>query len=121
MKPDFKDKRGYIKVWYEGKYVWKHRLVWFQNHGYWPEIIDHVDDDKSNNDISNLREVTKGQNNHYRPVRKDSSTGVKGVFPNGSGFMARIAIDGKPKYLGTFKTVEEAQRVYNKEAKRLYG
>ena len=115
------DKRGYVKVDYEGKMVWEHRLVWFKEHGYWPNIIDHIDGDKSNNSLENLRNVSKGANNHFRPVRKDSKTKVKGVFPNGSGYMARISFQGKKHYLGTYKTPEEAQKVYVVESEKLYS
>lgn len=115
------DRRGYVKVLHEGRLVWEHRLKWFKEYGYWPDVVDHIDGDKTNNDLSNLREVSKGENNHLRPVRSDSSTKVKGVFPNGSGFMARISKDGIKKYLGTFRTVEEASEVYEKEARILYG
>ena len=120
-KPKILDNRGYVKVFYEGKLVWEHRLVWFKKHGYWPVAIDHIDSDKGNNDISNLREVTRGENNHLRPVRKDSTTGVKGVFPNKHGYMARIGKGGVKHYLGNFKTVEEAKEAYESAKMDLYG
>jgi hypothetical protein len=115
------DKRGYVKVKHEGKLVWEHRLVWFNAHGYWPNVIDHIDGDKSNNTLSNLRDVSKGFNNYARGVRSDSTTGVKGVFKNGSGFMARISKDGQNHYLGTFRTKEEAQKVYEEKERKLYS
>lgn len=115
------DKRGYVKVKHDGKMVWEHRLVWFEAYGYWPVIIDHVDGDKTNNNLQNLRDVSKGFNNHARPVKANSTTKIKGVFPNGSGYMARVAKEGKKYYLGTYKTVEEAATAYNKKAEELYG
>lgn len=114
------DKRGYVKVDYEGQMVWEHRLIWYLANGYWPDVIDHINGDKGDNTLSNLRDVSKGENNHARPVRKDSSTGVKGVFKNGSGYMARISKDGKSLYLGTFRSVDEAAMVYEQKAKELY-
>ena len=114
------DKRGYVKVKYEGKMVWEHRLIWFKEYGHWPEVIDHINGDKSDNRIENLRNVTKGANNHLRPVRTDSSTKVKCVTPNGSGYMARVTKDKKTFYLGTFRTTEEAQKVVEDFSKELY-
>lgn len=110
-----KDKRGYRKVWYEGKMVWEHRLVWFLEHGEWPEVIHHKNGDKSDNRLENLQNVDKSYNNYARPVRADSCTGVKGVHPNGKGYMAKL----KRKYLGTWPTVEEAKEAYDKAAARL--
>lgn len=115
------DKRGYVKVKHEGEMVWEHRLVWFKKHGTWPEVVDHIDHNPSNNDISNLRNVSKGDNNHLRPVLKTSCTGVKGVHPNNkSGYFARIKRKGKSYYLGNYKTVEEAKEAYDRACVELY-
>lgn len=114
------DNRGYVKIKYNGKMVWEHRLIWFLEYGYWPDVVDHINGNKSDNRLCNLRDVSKGENNHARPVRADSSTGHKGVFKNGSGYMARISKNGKSFYLGTFKTVEEASAAYLQKADEIY-
>lgn len=57
---------GYIRLWCNGRLRMKHRFLYFLFHGELPEVgeeIDHWDNDRSNNSISNLRVLTKGLNN----------------------------------------------------------
>ena len=56
-----------------------HRIIFFLHHGYCPEYIDHRDGNKQNNKINNLREATISQNNQNVKIRKDNSSGVKGL------------------------------------------
>jgi len=67
----------------------------------------------------NLRHSTPSQNNHNRPANKGRK--FKGVFVNGSGFMAQIMVNRKLFHLGTFNTPEEAAAVYNAKAAELVG
>jgi hypothetical protein len=69
--------------------------------------IDHIDGDRKNNAISNLRYVSHKINVRNRTVTTARS-GRLGVHPNGSGWMAQITFDGQTKHLGTFRTIEEA-------------
>lgn len=52
------DKDGYRKFTLCGKYYREHRVIFFMHHGYWPELVDHIDRDISNNRIENLREAS---------------------------------------------------------------
>lgn len=57
---------GYIRLWCEDRLRMKHRLIYYLYHGVLPEIgfeIDHIDNVRDNNCISNLRIVAKGTNN----------------------------------------------------------
>tara|TARA_R110000823_G_scaffold300892_1_gene421738 strand:+ start:956 stop:1378 length:423 start_codon:yes stop_codon:yes gene_type:complete len=66
------DPRGYKRVFRGGKYYYCHRLAWLLHYGEWPtKIIDHIDGDKSNNTISNLRDASYSTNN----VNKSSAKG----------------------------------------------
>jgi hypothetical protein len=89
-----------------------HRVIWFLNHGVWPvEEIDHIDNNKVNNKIDNLREVSSSENKHAREARADNQLKVKGVYfhPRDKRFYAYC----KKKYLGCFKSLEEAQAAYS--------
>jgi len=104
------------------KYFKIHRLV-YQHFGNWnPELtVDHRDNDKNNNHISNLRMATKQQQNFNQPIRKNNKLGVKGVRKQRNKYRARIKIDGKQIHLGLFETVEEASLVFQSKARELHG
>jgi len=74
-KPD-----GYHTIYFDGKARYFHRVVFAWHFGYWPELVDHIDRNKSNNRIENLREATPTESVMNRGVRKDSPTGFPGVY-----------------------------------------
>lgn len=104
---------GMVIVTAKGKQYLAHRVIFFFERGYLPEFVDHIDGNRQNNHISNLREATRSVNNQNRhgPTSR-SSTGVLGVFPSGKKFMAKVVVNKKHVYLGTFSTKEEASNVY---------
>jgi hypothetical protein len=99
-----------------------HRLVWFFHRAAWPVgEIDHVDGDRRNNRISNLRDVSISKNRQNRP-RFDNSTGFKGVHRRKDGiYFAQIQADGVVHHLGTFRTPEDAHLAYAAKARELHG
>jgi len=92
-----------------GHTCYEHQIVFALHHGYWPEMIDHVDRNKTNNRIENLRESDFVKNGNNRGATRVSKTGVKGVFPSGNKFFVKRVIKGKQVYGGTFDTIEEAE------------
>ena len=85
------------------------------------KVVDHIDGNGLNNSKSNLRVVTRQQNNHNTALRKDSSTGVKGVRRNGNSYVAEIRVNGQRKYLGSFVTLESADAAYKRAADKYFG
>jgi Demerecviridae HNH endonuclease len=97
------------------------RLAWFWVHRRWPAVaIDHIDLDKTNDRIGNLREATHSQNSCNRTALPKSV--AKCVYPTRSGkFLAVIGFRRKRTHLGVFPTKEEAMRAYREAAARLHG
>jgi hypothetical protein len=117
-----KDSHGYIRIRIDGKLYGANRLVWLYVHGYFPEHgIDHIDRNRSNNKIKNLREVTQQCNMRNIGNRIDNASGVKGVHWNKSRnkWMAQICINEKRKYLGIYKKFSEAVMARYKKEKEL--
>lgn len=104
---------GYVQIQVDGENYYGHRLAWFWMHGVWPELIDHINGDKSDNKLVNLRIATTSQNtlNTWKP-RSTNKSGFLGVSPRRNGFRAQIVVNGKNKYLGQYPTAELAQTAY---------
>jgi HNH endonuclease len=111
-------KNGYILIGIFGKLCPAHRLAWLYVHGEIPsKFIDHKDCNPSNNAIGNLRLATNSENQFNTKLRKDNTSGFKGVKRNGSGFQASAKIGKFCHCLGTYKTAEEASSAYQAFAK----
>lgn len=115
---------GYQTLEINGHRYRAHRVAWLYVYGIFPsEYLDHIDRNRSNNSISNLREATVTQNSGNTKVRADNSTGYKGVsLDKRSGrYRAYITINKKQKSLGYFSTAEEAAEAYNSAAATHFG
>lgn len=119
-----KDKDGYVLVKADGRMYKAHRLAWLIAKGAWPQqIIDHIDGDRSNNRIENLREVSASQNQYNRRVMCCAVGGLKGASYNrrDKKWQATIRVKGKSTYLGYFDTAEEAHLAYCEAAAKHFG
>lgn len=112
---------GYIKIYLFGHYVSAHRLAWLFVHKEMPIMsIDHINGNKSDNRICNLRLATGRQNSENRVgPSKANTTGFLGVTRTkcNKRFVAQISVAGKTKHIGTFDTPQIAYEKYL-EAKR---
>lgn len=103
--------RGYRHIVVNGRCVKAHRLAWFKHHNELPDSIDHINGDKDDNRIVNLRACTQLGNNKNARTRKDNTSGHRGVhwLSKGVGcWVVQININKKRTYLGRFKSFEEA-------------
>lgn len=115
---------GYIRISVDGRPYQAHRLAWFYVHGRWPSNeIDHVNGVRSDNRLTNLREATPSQNQANKRIRKDNTSGVKGVTWDKSRgkWLASIHINGKRLGLGRHQTLEQAARAYEAAASLHFG
>jgi hypothetical protein len=101
-----------------------HRLAWFYVHEVWPkDQIDHINLNKIDNRISNLREATNSENKMNMPIKSKNFSGIKGVtfVKRYNYYVSRIKKNGKIKYLGSFKNKEDAAAAYAKAAQEHFG
>lgn len=101
-----------------------HRLVWLYTYGYFPNgdkfQMDHIDGDKSNNKLVNLREATRSENMRNKPHRQKKKLSVKGVYQTRNGTFRTTITNPSTKiveYLGTYLTLQEAYNVYQTKAR----
>lgn len=115
------DHKGYRRVRIDAKFILAHRLAWAIHYGRWPhEQIDHINQNKSDNRINNLREASHSDNMVNRTYPKGAS-GVTGVSKHRLGWQAEISVNGRHVYVGIFKTIEEAASARSYAAKKQYG
>ena len=91
--------------------------------GYLPDILDHIDGNKLNNRIENLRECTEVQNCYNAKTPKNNTSGIKGVSWSKrlKKWRAQIQVNGKKKSLGFFFDKEVADQIIRIERARLHG
>ena len=99
---------GYRKGGIRGRYVAEHQLIWLLHHGRWPTQIDHINRDRVDNRIENLREVTDSENQRNRGVMSRNLLGEKGIRMRKGRFNVRLL----SKNIGTYETIEEARNAY---------
>lgn len=100
-----------------------HRLVWLWHYGEMPKgALDHIDRNRLNNKINNLRIATKSENARNSVYRSNTS-GIKGVYFDKSRnkWASIIRLDYKNHYVGRFNTLEEAADAAKEARARLHG
>lgn len=110
------DRAGYrrIRFFHDGRNnsVSAHRLAWFISKGSLPDgEIDHINRDKSDNRIENLRDVTRSINLRNFPLKKNNTSGVCGVHLHGQSnkWRASVSVNGKRKSLGLYLDISDAK------------
>ena len=120
-------KKRYERITVDGKAYALHRMVYLWNHGYLPKIIDHIDGNRENNNINNLREATQQQNCLNSKHRTTSKSPCKNVYLQAPtknaewkrNWVVSLMVNKKRKYVGSFEDLELADLVAH-EARNLY-
>lgn len=110
-------KIGYLMFGFDYKNVYVHRVVWEMHNGQIPDgfEIDHIDRNRSNNKIENLRLATPQQNQ-----RNKSSNGFHWLNSR-KCFRARININMKEKHLGCYDNIIDARAAYLMARREYFG
>jgi hypothetical protein len=102
---------GYSYCTVAGKRYAAHRLAWLYVYGEWPRNdIDHINRDRLDNRIANLRDVTRSANLFNTKKRVDNKSGHKGIWRDEqrNRWQAYIRINGKQHSLGRYTAIEDA-------------
>lgn len=114
---------GYKEIQIDGRLYKAHRLAWLYVYGVWPDQIDHMNGDREDNRIVNLRSVSSVLNTHNQlSPHKNNRSGFLGVSirPNGK-FQADIRVGGKKRHLGSFSRPEDAHAAYVEAKRKFHG
>jgi hypothetical protein len=118
-------KSGYIMIKHKNCFLRAHRIAWLLTTSKWPlKDIDHINGNRSDNRLTNLREASKSQNAQNSKIRKDSRSGITGVYIHKgikNNWRVRITINSKTKNLGYFNVLEKAKKVRQQAEKKLFG
>ena len=116
------DQRGYLRITVLAHGFKAHRLAFALVTGAFPPSnlhVDHLNGDKLDNRLCNLRICTAKQNQENSRIPKHSTTRLKGVSRSGTRFRAAICHDRKQIHLGCFSSAEEAHAAYCEAAVHL--
>lgn len=116
--------QGYIEAMIDRKRWFLHRLAWFYVHGEVPpQQIDHINGNRADNRIGNLRVASQQQNSGNMRIRSSNQSGLKGVYwrKDLNRWSASIHVNYKTKNLGLFETKEDAHAAYMRAAAKTFG
>ena len=112
-KAQTKDKKGYVVVCVEGTQYKGHRVAWYLHYGKWPsDGLDHINRDKSDNRIENLRVASQAVNN----LNKDKgASGEHYITKYGSRWQVRTPGGGSLGYADTIEEAKEMRVFYSEK------
>ena len=108
-------KNGYIYLSVDGTRYLAHRLAWLWVYGAWPKhTVDHIDRNRLNNCIGNLRDVTHRTNTHNQTMRNTNTSGYTGVVwsKQTNKWIAQIKAGGRCHNLGHYPDIKQASAAY---------
>jgi len=99
------DNKGRIRICIQGKSYQAHRLVYLWHHGFMPDMLDHIDGNPLNNNITNLRAANFSTNGFNRKIGANNTSGIKGLCwsKKSQKWQASIKANSKTHYFGYYK------------------
>jgi hypothetical protein len=113
---------GYRRIIIDYNKYYEHHLAWFYTTGEWPGEIDHIDGNRSNNAIANLRLCDRTENCFNTP-RSAGGSGLRGAYldKRTQRWYSHIQVRRKVEHLGMFDTAEEAHAAFMAAVERYHG
>lgn len=118
------DTHGHRQITVNGKAYMAHRLAWYLHYGEWPEKhLDHINGDRDDNRVTNLRLASRSQNGRNRKLNKNNTSGIKGVIwdKRDRKWMVRVMHNCKSHYGGRFKNLYDAAKAVRELREKLHG
>lgn len=113
---------GYYSTSLFGHRIYNHRVIFLMVNGYLPDFIDHIDGNRANNTVSNLRAATKQQNAWNKGIRSDNKSGHAGVYWDAWAKKWRSEVrEGDQRLRKRFTNLEEAVAWRREQSLRHYG
>lgn len=114
---------GYRSIVFNYKRYQAHRLIFLFHYGYFSEYIDHIDGNKLNNFIENLRPATKSQNCMNKQFDVKNTSGYRNVSWNKEckKWIVSLMVSRKPIYIGAFDNLEFAGLVADESRRKYHG
>ena len=114
---------GYVFIKYNERKYRAHRLIWKLLTGIEPTEVDHINRNRADNRIENLRLVSRCENTYNTGLRVNNTSGVKGVswHKPTQKWIVYLNANKQRFYLGLFSCFTEASNVANSERLRLQG
>lgn len=107
----FRHKLKYVHICLDRKIYKRHRLIWFFVHKRWPiNDIDHINGNKQDDRLCNLREATRSQNMFNSKLKRNNSSGRKGIVwdKRRLKWRVRMVVKQNEIYVGRFDSFNEA-------------
>ena len=116
------DVQGRLIFYINRKQYKLHRLAWLYEYGYWPNVIDHINGNNSDNRISNLRDTSCliNSQNFRSATKNNKSSRLLGVSKKRNKWSAQIRINGNIKRLGCYDTKEAAYEIYLENKRKFH-
>lgn len=114
--------KGYLIAKCKGSRIYLHRFVWSLKHGECPQMLDHVNGDKTDNRLCNLRPATASMNNRNRRVHRThlpQGVSLASRCPRNKPFRASTQVNGKFMHIGYFGSADEASVAYEQVRQHL--
>ena len=120
VRPD-----GYVCIAWKGRHVLAHRAIWIIENGSIPDgvFIDHINQNRRDNRISNLRLCSVSQNNCNAKLRNDNSSKVKGVCWDNqrNKWKARVSYRGQQHLAGFYSDIQDAAIAVQKKRQEVHN
>ena len=117
------NKLGYCQIHIKGKTYLAHRLIWFMFYSTLPETIDHINRNRSDNRIENLKAATKAENLRNLSVKARNTSGIPGVSRRGANgkWRGQVCLNGKTYSAGSFSNKEDCSKAVLLLRQKLHG
>ena len=116
--------QGYIVTTFRNTIYRAHRIIWFLVKGEQPpENLDHINNDKTDNRIENLRVATTAQNAHNERTPINNTSGVKGILwdKQTSKWRGQVKANGKKHCAGRYADIKDAENAVRELREKLHG